>query len=196
MKTVSIISLVAVLIALGTAVGAEQTVKLGMIYPQSGQYSVYGPDEWRAAMIAVEEINADGGILDKKIELIARDSRSRADISANSMIELVRKEKVKMIIGGVSGEANGVVADLCQRSSVVFMAPISFANADGGKKTHRYSFNGGFNPWMAAQTTAGYLSKHFSGKRLCYLVTDCTWGWTIETYLREFTDTQDEIVHQ
>ena len=184
MKTIHIITLVVILIALGSMVAAEQTVKLGLIYPQSGPYSVYGLDEQRAAVMAVEEINANGGILGNQVELVVRDSKSRADVSADNTYELIRNQKVNAVFGGVSGKATGIMSDICQRNEVVFMAPVAFANTDGGKKSHRYSFQSGFSPWMAARATADYVNKNFSNQKLCYLVADQSWGWTTENNLR------------
>ncbi|MBU8932491.1 MAG: ABC transporter substrate-binding protein [candidate division Zixibacteria bacterium] len=196
MKTIYTISLVAILIVLGTVAAAEQTVKLGLISPQSGSYSVYGQDQQRAAVMAVEEINADGGILGHQVELIIMDSKSRADVSAESVFELIKNQRVEAVFGGVSGEATGIVSDICQRSEVVFMAPVAFANTDGGKKSHRYSFQGGFNPRMAARATADYMNQNLSGQKLCYLVTDQRWGWSTESNLRNWTQTRDEVDHK
>ena len=46
----------------------DDTVKIALNYPKTGPYSVQGLDQWRAAQLAIKEINASGGILGKQIE--------------------------------------------------------------------------------------------------------------------------------
>ena len=56
--------------------GAQDVVKIGFSYPETGPYSVEGLDLLRGAELARDEINQQGGILGKRIELVPRDSRS------------------------------------------------------------------------------------------------------------------------
>ena len=55
---------------LQTLPATADTVTVGMNYPKTGPYSIQGLDQWRAAELAVEEINAAGGILGKQVKII------------------------------------------------------------------------------------------------------------------------------
>ena len=61
-----------------TVVQAADTIKVGLNYPKTGPYSVQGTDQWRAANLAKDEINASGGIMGKQVEIVWRDSKSNS----------------------------------------------------------------------------------------------------------------------
>ena len=83
-----------------TRVAAQETVKVGLNYPRTGPYFSQGLDQIRAAEMAQEEINAAGGILGKKVEIVARDSQSKVDVTQKNVTELIDREGVKMVFGG------------------------------------------------------------------------------------------------
>ncbi|MBI5419163.1 MAG: ABC transporter substrate-binding protein, partial [Deltaproteobacteria bacterium] len=95
---------VAVLCLGGTppAFSADEVVKIGLSYPETGPYSKQGLDQRRGAELAMEEINAAGGILGKKVQLVYRDTMSKAPVAKQNAIELFDKEGVPMIFGGSS----------------------------------------------------------------------------------------------
>ncbi len=84
-------------------------VVIGLISPELGPYGKEGLDQRRAAEMAVEEINAEGGILGKKIKLIQRDTKSNPRIAKENAIELFEKEDAQMIFGGVSSAVAQVI---------------------------------------------------------------------------------------
>ena len=90
------------------------TVKIGLNYPKTGPYSVQGLDQWRAAELAVAEINAAGGILGKNVEIAWRDSQSKADLSTANVTELIDNEGVKMVLGGSSSGVAVATGKVCQ----------------------------------------------------------------------------------
>ena len=75
-------------------------VKVGLNYPKTGPYFAVGLDQRQAAEMAVAEINAGGGVLGQTIEMVWRDSRSKADQTTQNVTELIDSEGVKMVFGG------------------------------------------------------------------------------------------------
>ena len=70
-RTIITAAVLAALLVSGLVMAsAANTVKVGLNYPKTGPYSVQGLDQWRAAELAVEEINAAGGILGKPVEVL------------------------------------------------------------------------------------------------------------------------------
>ena len=81
-------------------------VKIGSAGPMTGQYAAFGEQLKRGAEMAVEEINAAGGIKGRKIELISRDTQSDPTKAVNAVAELTQRAKVSIIWGPLnSGEA-------------------------------------------------------------------------------------------
>ena len=196
-KAVGIVSLILVVgFAFSGSAVAGDSVKIGMNYPKTGPYSVQGLDQWRAAQMAVEEINAGGGILGKRIELVWRDSQSKADLSKKNAAEMIDREGVKMIFGGSSSGVACAVGAVCQQKGIPFFGTLTYSNATTGSKGHRHMFRECNNSWASAKVLADYMKKNYAGKKFVYITADYTWGHTTEASFRKFSETENTKAHK
>src|SRR6516164_5733783 len=76
------------------AAAAAENIKIGFPMPLSGPASVYGVPVTKGAEMAVQEINAGGGVLGRKLELLTRDSKASADEAVRLARELIIKDNV------------------------------------------------------------------------------------------------------
>src|SRR3954463_12298901 len=93
---------VAALVALASGAGAADDIKIGMLSPMTGPIAKFGQAQKNALSLAVEEVNAAGGIKSMggaKIALVIGDSRGEGDIGATETERLITKEKVVAVIG-------------------------------------------------------------------------------------------------
>jgi len=173
-------------------------VKVGLNYPLTGPYRVQGIQQKRAAKLAVEEINAAGGILGRPVQLIQRDSQSKVDITIRNVTDLIDRDGVEMVFGGSSSAVAIAAGKVCQSKRVPFFATLSYANETTGSEAHRYVFRECYNAWMGAKALASYLSTHFPGNknRYFYITADYVWGHTTEDAIRDFSRTQDKALHK
>ncbi len=174
----------------------SETIKLGLNYPKTGPYMVQGLDQYRAATMAVEEINAAGGILGKQVELVWTDSKSNADISTANAHNLIDQQDVKMIFGGSSSGVACAVGDVCQQSGIPFFGTLTYSTATTGTKAHRHTFRECYDAWMGAKALADYLKANFPNKKYMYITADYTWGWTTEASVRKLSGTEDVEAHK
>ncbi len=189
--------LVLMLILTAAANGlAADVVKIGLNFPKTGPYSQTGMDQWRATKIAVDEINAAGGILGRKVEIVWRDSQSKVPVTKANVTELIEKEGVQMVFGGVSSAVAIASGEICQDKKVLFMATVTASNATTDKYGHRYQFRLFYNAWMGGKVLGKYLTNKYPGKTYFYITADYTWGWTTEESLRHFTQSTDKERHQ
>src|ERR1700731_913437 len=93
------------------AVGAPTgtPIKIGTIHDLTGAFAVYNQATRDIVEIAVEEINARGGVFGRPVELLIRDSQSSIDKYAEFANELVLGEKVAMLEGGGSSASREVI---------------------------------------------------------------------------------------
>ncbi len=196
MKKISLSILLLVLVALAGAAVAQDVVKVGLNYPKTGPYATQGLDQWRAAELAVAEINAGGGILGRQVEIVWRDSRSKADLATKNVTDLIDNEGVQMVFGGSASSVAIAAGKVCQARGVPFFGTLTYSTATTGKEARRYVFRECDNAWMAAEAMGDYLKNNFSGKKYLYITADYTWGHTTEASVRTFTDTQDASVHK
>jgi len=171
-------------------------VKIGLNYPKTGPYSVQGLDQWRATELAVNEINGTGGILGNKVEIVWRDSKSKADLSTENVTELIDREGVKMVLGGSASSVAVASGKVCQEKGVPFFGTLTYSTATTGKEGRRHTFRECYNAWMGAKAIATYLKENFAGKKYFYITADYTWGWTTEASVRRFSNTEDKSKHK
>jgi ABC-type branched-subunit amino acid transport system substrate-binding protein len=171
------------------AAAKQESVKVGLNYPKTGPYATQGLDQYRAATLALEEINAGGGILGRPVELIWRDSQSKVDVTRRNVEELIDKEGVKMLFGGSASSVAIAAGEIAQQRGVPFFGTLTYSTDTTGKDGHRYTFRECYDSWMAAKVLSVYLNARFPKKKYFYVTADYTWGWTTETALRALTGT-------
>ncbi len=100
---------------------AQQTVKLGLVAAMSGQSAKSGEAIVRGLSLAVDEINAKGGVLGKKIELLVRDDESNPAKGVVAARELVQREKVVALFGGLDTPVSIAIVPFVNGAKVPFM---------------------------------------------------------------------------
>ncbi|KPA13579.1 branched-chain amino acid ABC transporter substrate-binding protein, partial [Candidatus Magnetomorum sp. HK-1] len=177
---------------------ADQSIKIGMNYPQTGPYMLIGIDQERGAQLALEEIFATGGILGRQIEILRKNSKSNPDLSALNIIELIDQKKVKMIFGGSSSSVAIRTSEICQKKSTLFMATVTSANATTGKRGHRHTFRTCYSAWMGGKALGIYLKKKFPSEhnRYFFIVANYSWGRSAEKSIRKFSGAENKQIHK
>jgi branched-chain amino acid transport system substrate-binding protein len=101
----------------------EETVTIGAIFPLTGASTHEGIDERRGVELAVEQINEDGGINGKPLEVIFEDSESRPEAGTDAAHKLIDVNKVPVIIGIFSSGVTLPAAEYAQEQGVVMINP-------------------------------------------------------------------------
>ena len=117
-------SVVGMFIVAGVAgVGlAADTIKLGVAGPHSGDLASYGIPTVKAAELVVKEINAKGGVLGKKVELLVEDDVCKPEVATNTATKLV-SEKVDVVLGHICSGATKAALGIYKDSKIIAMSP-------------------------------------------------------------------------
>jgi branched-chain amino acid transport system substrate-binding protein len=136
-----------------TVQGASNTIKLGAIQPISGQISAYGTQARDAINMAVEEINAKGGVLGKKIEMIVEDDEASPDKTMNALKKLVAKDKVIGFVGALTSKCSLAITKYAQAKKVIMITPTSTNDTvtDAGDFIFRACYKDSFQGVVVAQ---------------------------------------------
>ncbi|WP_135505856.1 ABC transporter substrate-binding protein [Roseovarius aestuariivivens] len=113
----------ALMTALATPLAAQETVKIGLIASLSGPSSKSGEAITRGMMLAIEEINADGGLLGMPVELIRRDDEGNPGKGLTAARELVQREGVAVLFGGLQTPVSLALVPYMNQSQKPFMGP-------------------------------------------------------------------------
>ncbi len=107
----------------GCSKKTSDTIKIGGIFPLSGSVAVYGTECRNGVELAINEINAAGGIDGKMLELVAEDDEGSPEKSVNAYKKLVTKDKCNVIIGSLTSGCTAAISSLAQAQKVLLLAP-------------------------------------------------------------------------
>ncbi len=129
----------AAVLGLIPAAGAQDTIKVGEINSYSGMPGFTQPYK-KAWELALEEINKAGGVLGKKLEVIARDDGGKPGDAVKIAEEMVVKDKVVMLGGTFLSHIGLAVTDFAAQQKVFFLAAEPLADQIVWEKGNRYTF--------------------------------------------------------
>lgn len=140
-------------------VRAQGPIKIGIIDTYSGPATTYTYDVRDAFKMAIDEINAKGGVLKRKIEFTTRDDKFKVDICLSMAKELIMMEKVDILMGTINSAATLAVSEYCKTEKIPFIVTFSKSEKITGEKGHRYVFSVSENTAMIGKAAAAGLAK-------------------------------------
>ncbi len=103
----------------------ENVIKIGLVAPLTGDVKTFGESTKNGFLLAVEEVNAQGGIKGKQIKTFIQDDKNDPTEAQNAGSKLINQDGVKLIIGSVSSKCSIPLAQTCQDASAVMISPTS-----------------------------------------------------------------------
>jgi len=156
-RTVLILALV---LLLPLAAEAQKPIKVGMPMPLSGPPALFGDPASKGAQMFVEEINAKGGVLGRKLELLVRDSKADANEAVRQARELILKDNVDFLVGTLTSAEGPAVSVVAKENKIVFIAPIPKTDQlTAPDKLHPYIFRVASNTTIEGRSAAEIVAK-------------------------------------
>jgi branched-chain amino acid transport system substrate-binding protein len=140
---------------------AADTIKLGGMLPLSGRAADLGIACKQGAELAVKEINAKGGVLGKKFELLMADSKANVQELSSLSNRYIQKDGVNFLFGVVSSAGALTVGEIAKREKVIFMDTVASTDTFTKEKWNRYSFRAGTCNSQEANSLALYAAKKY-----------------------------------
>jgi branched-chain amino acid transport system substrate-binding protein len=155
----SLVALVMVL-AFASSGFAAETIKLGGMLPLSGRAADLGITCKQGAELAVKEINAKGGVLGKKLELLMTDSKAKVPDLVNISNRYIQKDHVNFLFGVVSSAGALAVSAVANQNKVIFMDTVGSTDTLTKEKWNRYAFRSGTCNSQEANSLALYAAQN------------------------------------
>ena len=165
----------ALLAWLAAPAAAQKVVKIGDLGSKVGVFEGYGKYQTMAIQMAVDELNAKGGVLGHKIEMIAEDDETKPAPAVRKAEKLILQDDVKLLIGAVSSGSTMAVMDVTKKHKIIHWNSVSCAEFMRTTKFHKYYFSNQPDSRMQAAGLAKYMVEKM-GKKVYIFYTDYAMG--------------------
>ncbi|VFR26306.1 Branched-chain amino acid ABC transporter, amino acid-binding protein (TC 3.A.1.4.1) [plant metagenome] len=164
--------------SLTAGVQAAEPIKIGLITALSGQSALAGESLTRGIQVAIDEINAKGGLLGgRPVQLVRRDDEANPAKGVVAARELIYKEKVAVIFGGLDTPVSMAVVPLVNQAKMPFMGawaagtPITKNGAEPN-----YVFRVSAVDEIVDQAMVDYAQKTFGTSKFGLIMVNNPWG--------------------
>jgi branched-chain amino acid transport system substrate-binding protein len=155
---------------------AADIVKIGLDNPLTGTYAALGKNELIGCQLAVDEINAKGGILSRKVELLVEDSTSGdASVAVQKANKLIDGDKVDFLLGNINSALAQAMANVAFEKKVLHIVPGGHIDSVTGEQCHWNVFRVCNTTRMETNSVSELLLKSY-GKRWYFITTDYAFG--------------------
>ena len=159
------------------AAAAKEPIKIGFPIPLSGPTATYGVPILKGAELAVSEINAKGGVLGRKLELLSRDSKANADEAVRLARELIIKNGVDFLGGTLTSAEAPAVSTVAKENKIVFVAPTAKTTfLTDPQHIHPYIFRVSSNTDVEGQAGASLMARWKDVKTVATIAPDYAYG--------------------
>jgi branched-chain amino acid transport system substrate-binding protein len=163
----------------------EEPVKLGLDNPLTGTYAAPGKNELVGCQLALEQINAKGGILGRKAVLLVEDSTSGdAGTAVQKARKLIERDQVNFLLGNVNSALSLAIAQVSNEKGIFHIVPGGHTDPVTGTSCHWNVFRTCNTTTMEANAVASTLIKDV-GKKWYYITPDYAYGHTLQEGLEK-----------
>ncbi|MDB5821483.1 MAG: Branched-chain amino acid transporter, amino acid-binding protein [Herminiimonas sp.] len=161
-----------------TPVLAQEEVKIGLVAALSGNSALSGEAITRGLTIAIDEVNARGGVMNgKKLVLVKRDDESNPSKGQLAARELVEKEKVAVVFGGIDTPVSAALVNVMQELKTPYMGVwAAGTNITHHGKTPNYMFRVSVVDERVDLAMMKYAQKTYSAKKPGAILVNNPWG--------------------
>ena len=169
---------------------AQEPVKIGLVTALSGQSARAGEAITRGLQVAIDEINAKGGVLKgRKLELVRRDDEATPAKGVIAARELLFREKVAVLFGGLDTPVSLAIVPIVNQEKIPFMGPWAAGTpiTKNGSKDN-YVFRVSAVDEIVNKAMLQYAQKTFNAKNCGMILVNNPWGESNEKGLKAALD--------
>ena len=160
----------------------QSSIKVGVVTDQSGPLSFLGIANANVARMVIDEINAGGGLLGHRLELVLEDSATDDTVAAAKAAKLVRHDKVDVVLGGIySSTRQAIKGPVVVESKTLYIYPEQYE----GQESDPLIFCTGPVPAQQVETMIPWLMQHADARKFYLPSADYIWPRVMNAKVRE-----------
>ncbi len=167
----------------GRSAMAADTIKVGSVLDNSGNLDIYGKPMVLATAMAVDEINAAGGLLGRKLEVIQYDTQSDIALYTKFAQQLARRDKVDVVHGGITSASREAIRQTFKRADVLYFYNVLY---EGGVCDRNVVCTGS-TPAQANEPLVEAAMEKW-GKKCYILAADYNYGQITAKWLKYYVE--------
>ena len=167
-KPLRLLALCAALLLSATPAMSDDTIKIGVPGAHSGDLASYGVPSLRAAQLVVDDYNARGGILGKKLEIIAQDDQCKPELATNAATRLI-SDQVSVVMGHICSGATVASLPLYTNAKIISMSPSATTPQLTQSGEYPYFFRTIAHDFDQARLAAGFISNRLQAKSIAMI---------------------------
>jgi branched-chain amino acid transport system substrate-binding protein len=179
MKSLRLVVAVAVSLAAAPFAIAQETVRIGVVQPMTGPVAYDGNIYVNTVKMLADDMNAKGGVLGKKIELVIEDGACNPAQSVNAAEKLVVRDKVVGLLGAFCSTSTAAVMEVAKKHKIPLITGISTA-AQLTEQGNAYFFRAVATTPMLGNAFGPVLPKALKAKRFAFLTLNDDWGRSMQ----------------
>jgi branched-chain amino acid transport system substrate-binding protein len=152
---------------LGPAKANEKPIKLGAMFISSGPLGGYGINGQRAITMALEEINAAGGILGKKLEFVFGDTKLKPEVAVDLAEKFINDDKVDFLMGPTSSGVALSLSEVARKHKKILVNTQAATHVLTGAKFNPYLFSTMSNVMMHSRAGAYFMASKPCKRWMC-----------------------------
>ena len=179
MRTLKLVLAVSASLAVAPFASAQETVRIGVVQPMTGPVAYDGNIYVNTVKMLTDDLNAKGGVLGKKIELVVEDGACNPAQSVNAAEKLVVRDKVVGLLGAFCSTSTAAVMEVAKKHKVPLITGISTA-AQLTEQGNAYFFRAVATTPMLGNAFGPVLPKALKAKRFAFLTLNDDWGRSMQ----------------
>jgi branched-chain amino acid transport system substrate-binding protein len=154
---------------------SKDPIRIGFPGPVTGPFGALAADQQRGAALAQDELNAKGGILGRKVEVLFRDDQLKPAVGAQRTQELIEKDKCQFIVGGLAAHVQMAINETTKKAKVLFISVSQSDEISAKPDTSPLTFHEALNPTITSRAMGTWIAQNL-GKKWWIIYADYAWG--------------------
>jgi branched-chain amino acid transport system substrate-binding protein len=167
----------------GRTAGAASTepITIGMLAPLTGSGASFGISQRAGVQLAMDDINAQGGVNGRQLRLVIEDTRTEPPVAVTAVNKLLYQQKVPVLIGSAASLDVPAYMNLLEKARIPQILPVAVLPkiTEGNA---RYTFRSAMNDKIAAVKMAEFVANDLRPKKIALLLEDSAFGGTGEVF--------------
>jgi branched-chain amino acid transport system substrate-binding protein len=153
----------------------DKSILIGCVGDFTGTYATISADEKAGAEMAIDEINAEGGVLGRKFTAIFEDSVSQPATAATKTEKLILQERARFLMGDISSGSTLAMMKIAEKHKIMMIAPIAESVKITTDEKSKYVFRIPAHVFMTNIALAKWMIEN-AGPKMFLLSVDYEWG--------------------